>query len=111
MGESEAINLTDENFESEVLNSEVLVLVDFWAQWCGTCHMAGPVLDKIAGEYEGRLKVCKLNVDEHRDAAIKAGVQNVPTFSIYKTGQLVGQMTAVTPSFESDIKEKIDSHL
>ncbi len=111
MDEGKAINITDENYESEVLNSEVPVVVDFGAEWCGPCRMTGLVLDKIAEEYEGRLKVCKVDVDEQRGAAIKAGIQNIPTINIYKDGEIVDQMRGVTLSFESDLKEKIDSHL
>ena len=111
MEENSVINLTNENFESEVLNSEVLVLVDFWAEWCGTCRIAGAVLGKIADEYEGKVKVCKVDVDEYRDAAVKASVQSLPTLNIYKAGQIVDQITGIAPTFESDLKEKIESHL
>ena len=91
MAEGKAINLTDENFDAEVLQSATPVLVDFWAEWCGPCRMAGPVLDKIAEEYADRLKVCKINVDDQRDTAVKAGVQNIPTINIYKGGEVVDQ--------------------
>ena len=111
MTEGKAINLTDENFDAEVLQSATPVLVDFWAEWCGPCRMAGPVLDKIAEEYSDRLKVCKINVDDQRDTAVKAGVQNIPTINIYKGGEVVDQVTGVTPTFESDLKAKIDAHL
>jgi len=111
MAEGKAINITDENYDSEVLNSEIPVVVDFGAEWCGPCRMTGLVLDKIAEEYEGRLKVCRVDVDEHRDAAVKAGIQNIPTINIYKDGEIVDQLRGVTQSFESDLKEKIDSHL
>ena len=111
MTEGKAINLTDENFDAEVLQSATPVLVDFWAEWCGPCRMAGPVLDKIAEEYADRLKVCKINVDDQRDTAVKAGVQNIPTINIYKDGEVVDQVTGVTPTFESDLKAKIDAQL
>ena len=111
MAEGKAINITDENYESEVLSSEVPVVVDFGAEWCGPCRMTGLVLDKIAEEYKGRLKVCRVDVDEQRGAAIKAGIQNIPTINIYKDGEIVDQLRGVTQSFETDLKEKIDSHL
>ena len=111
MAEGKVINITNENYDSEVLNSEIPVLVDFEAEWCGPCRMTGLVLAKIAEEYEGRLKVCKVDVDEQRDAAVKAGIQNIPTINIYKDGEIVDQLRGGTPSFESDLKEKIDSHL
>jgi thioredoxin 1 len=105
------IDIKDETFENEVLKSNVPVLVDFWAPWCGPCIMAAPVLDKIASDYQGRLKVCKINVDEQRDTAIKYGIMSIPTMNIFKNGQVVGRITGVTPNFESDLKKKIESHL
>jgi thioredoxin 1 len=106
-----AVDLTDDTYDSEVLESEALVLVDFWAEWCGPCRMAGPVLDNIAAEYEGNVKVCKMNIDDHREAAVKAGVTSIPTLNIYKDGQIVDQIKGVTPSFEADLREKISLHL
>ena len=111
MDQGKAINISDADFESQVLNSEVPVLVDFWAEWCGPCRMAGPVLEKIAEQYEGRLKVCKLNVDDGRDTAVKCGVMSIPALHIFKDGAVVGQVTGVTPNFESDLRKKIDLHL
>jgi len=103
MEEEHIINLDDASFEEEVLKSELPVLVDFWAPWCGPCQMAAPVLEKIAQDYKGRLKVCKLNVDEGRETAIKNGIQSIPTLNIYKDGKLVDQMIGVVPD-EGDIK-------
>jgi thioredoxin 1 len=102
------IDIKDEAFENEVLKSNVPVLVDFWAPWCGPCIMAAPVLDKIANDYQGKLKVCKINVDEQRDTAIKYGIMSIPTMNIFKNGQVVGRITGVTPNFESDLKKKIE---
>ena len=106
-----AVDLTDENYDSEVLESDALVLVDFWAEWCGPCRMAGPVLDNIAAEFPGNVKVCKMNIDDHRDSAVKAGVTSIPTLNIYKGGQIVDQIKGVTPSFEADLRAKINTHL
>ncbi len=111
MAEGKTIDLTDENFESEVLNSQTPVLVDFWAQWCAPCLMAGPALVKIAEEYEGKLKVCKLNVDEARQTAIEYGIMSIPTLHIFKDGQMVDQIVGVTPSYHSDVKKKIEPYL
>ena len=111
MQEAKPIDVTDETFESEVLKSDKPVLVDFWAPWCGPCRMAAPVLEKIAQEYQGKLKVCKLNVDEARQTAINYGIMSIPTLNIYKNGKVVDQIIGVTPSYESDLKKKIEPHL
>jgi len=108
MEKGETIKVTDEDFEREVLKSDVPVIVDFWAPWCGPCQIAGPVLEKIAQEYRGRLKVCKLNVDEGRQTAIKYGIMSIPTLNIYKNGVVVDQIIGVTPNYESDLKKRID---
>lgn len=111
MEEGKPINIGDVDFESEVLKSETPVLVDFWAEWCGPCRMAAPVLEKLAQEYQGRLKVCKLNVDEGRQTAIEHGIMSIPTLNIFKDGQVIDQIIGVTPSYESDLKRKIEPHL
>ena len=109
--EGKPIDVCDEDFESQVLKSGVPVVVDFWAPWCGPCLMAAPVLEKIAQEYKGRLKVCKLNVDEARQTAINYGIMSIPTLNIYKDGKAIDQIIGVTPSYESDLKKKVEPHL
>ena len=111
MAEGKTIEVTDGTFQNEVLESEVPVLVDYWAPWCGPCLMAAPVLEKIADEYDGQLKVCKVNVDENREVASKYGIMSIPTMFVFKQGELVDQITGVTPNFESDLKEKIDAYV
>jgi thioredoxin 1 len=111
MEDGKPISLTDEDFGSEVLKAEGPVLVDFWAPWCGPCRMAGPVLDKIAEEYGGKVKVCKVNVEDQRQVAIDNGIMSIPTLNFYKNGELVDQITGVTPNYESDIKKKLDAQL
>ena len=86
------IILNDKNFESEVLKSPVPVLVDFWAPWCGPCQMMGPIVDEIAKEFEGKpVKIGKLNVDENAGAAEKYNVMSIPTFKIFKGGEVVDE--------------------
>jgi thioredoxin 1 len=111
MATEKTVEVTDDSFESEVLGSEVPVLVDYWAPWCGPCRMAAPVLEKIADEYEGRLKVCKMNVDENREVASGYRIMSIPTMQLFKNGDLVDQITGVTPNFESDLKRKVEPHL
>lgn len=111
MEEGKPIDVGDEDFESQVLKSQVPVLVDFWAPWCGPCRMAAPVLEKIAQQYEGKLKVCKLDVDQARRTATEYRIMSVPTLSIFKGGEVVDQITGVTPGYKSDIKKKIELHL
>ena len=83
------IKLTSANFEQEVLNSDIPVLVDFWATWCGPCMMLAPVVEEIANEYEGKVKVGKVNVDEEQGLAMKFGIMSIPTLMLFKDGQAV----------------------
>ncbi len=108
---SNALAVTDETFQSEVLDSDMPVVVDYWAEWCGPCRMASPVLDKIAEEYAGKVKVCKVNVDDARQTATQNGIMSIPTLHIFKGGQAVDQMVGVSPNFEDDLKKKIDAQL
>lgn len=90
---SEAIyQLTDSNFEGEVISSEKPVLVDFWAEWCGPCKMIAPELEKLADEKSGVLKVGRLNVDDNRDIAIKYGISSIPTLLLFKNGEVVKEL-------------------
>jgi thioredoxin 1 len=89
------VTLTDSNFEEEVIKSTIPVLVDFWAVWCGPCQMQNPILEDVAKEYKGKVKVGKLNVDENPNTAGKYGVMSIPTLMIFKDGQIVKQMVGV----------------
>ena len=111
MAASGKIEVTDDVFTSEVLESDIPVLVDFWAPWCGPCRTAAPVLEKIAGQYEGQLKVCEVNIDNERETAMQYGIMSIPTMLLFKDGQVVDQLTGVPPSFEADLKRRIDRHL
>lgn len=100
------IILTSDNFESEVIASEIPVLVDFWATWCGPCKMLGPVISQIADEYEGKVKVGKVNVDDEEELAAQYGIQSIPTVLLFKGGQVVEQSLGFKPKafFEGLIK-------
>ena len=93
------IVLTQENFEKEVLNSDLPVLVDFWATWCGPCRMLAPVIEEIAKEFDGKIKVGKVNVDEQMGLAIKYRVEAIPTLIMFKDGQIAKKTTGF---FEKD---------
>ena len=85
------MEITSENFRKEVLNSEVPVLVDFWASWCNPCKMMSPIVEEIAGEMEGKIKVFKLNVDEERNLSIKYNIMSIPAFLLFKDGKVEKQ--------------------
>jgi len=101
------IKLNDENFKKEVLDEKSMsVMVDFWAEWCMPCKMLGPVVEEIAKDYAGKLKVCKLNIDENQKSAIDYGVISIPTLIFFKNGQVVDQEVGFVP--KEAIAEKID---
>ena len=88
MSSSQIQHVTDDSFEPEVLKSDVPVLVDYWAEWCGPCKMIAPILDQVAQEYDGRLKIAKLNVDENQSTPAKFGIRGIPTLMLFKNGNL-----------------------
>ena len=99
------ITITNENFESEVMQSQIPVLVDFWASWCGPCKMLAPVVAQIADEYEGRVKVGKVNVDEQPDLSRKYGIASIPTLMLFENGQVKNTSVGFMP------KEQIEEML
>ena len=101
------VELTDASFDEIVNSSDVPVLVDFWAPWCGPCKMLAPVLDDIAGEYGDKLKVCKVDTDEHRDAAVEYAISAIPTIILFKGGQIEKKWVGMTT--KQDITEAIDA--
>lgn len=92
-----ALTFNGANFQAEVLSADKPVLVDFWAVWCGPCRMLAPTIDDLAGEYESRAKIGKVNVDENQDIAAKYGVMSIPTVMIFKGGNVVEQFVGVQP--------------
>jgi thioredoxin 1 len=103
------IELTDANFQIEVLKSDVPVLVDFWAVWCGPCQMVAPVVEEIASEYAGKLKVGKVDVDNNRQTAGSFGIRSIPTLFLYKGGEVVETVVGALP--KSEIVKKISKHI
>lgn len=103
------IQLTDANFEQEVINSEHPVLVDFWAEWCGPCKMIAPILDEIAKDYAGQLVVGKLNVDENTETAPKYGIRGIPTLLLFKNGSVAA--TKVGALSKTQLSEFINDNI
>jgi len=103
------IAVSDDSFEKDVMNAELPVLVDFWAEWCGPCKMIAPILDDIAKTYEGRLKVAKINIDENAATPQKFGVRGIPTLMLFKNGEL--ESTKVGAISKSQLTAFLDSHL
>ena len=103
------IHITDDNFEQEVLQSNTPVLVDYWAEWCGPCKMIAPALDQIASEYQGRLKVAKLNIDENQSTPPKYGIRGIPTLMLFKNGNV--EATKVGALSKSQLTAFLDSNI
>ena len=103
------IKVTDENFKQEVLESSIPVLVDFWAEWCMPCRLVAPAVEELAEEYQGKLKVCKLNVDEGPQTSSEYGIMSIPTLAIFKKGKLVDKIIGAVP--KTEIISKIEPHI
>jgi thioredoxin 1 len=101
--------ISDDSFEQEVLQAGVPVLVDFWADWCGPCKMISPILDEVAKEYSGKLKVCKLNIDENQATPPKFGIRGIPTLMIFKNGNV--EATKVGALSKSQLTAFVDSNI
>ena len=102
-----ALEITDNNFEKEVLENEQVTLVDFWASWCGPCRMIAPVIDELSEEFEGKATIGKLNVDENQEVSAKYGVRSIPTLLFIKNGEVVDKQVGVAP--KSVLQEKLNA--
>jgi thioredoxin 1 len=109
MAGQNTIVLTDSGWDQEVLGSDVPVLVDFWAEWCGPCRMMSPTIDAVASEYAGRVKVGKLNVDENGNTAMRYNIRGIPTLLLIKGGQVVDQRVGAVG--KSDVQKMIEAHV
>jgi len=97
MSATQPVKLTDATFESEVIESDQPVLIDFWAEWCGPCHRVAPLIDALAGEYDGRAKVAKLNVDENPQVSRLLNIRSIPTLMVFNNGELVETAVGTRP--------------
>lgn len=91
------VTITNDNFDSEVLKSDIPVLVDFWAEWCGPCKIVGPILAELSGTYDGKFKIAKLNVDENADLTGRFNIMSIPTMKFFKNGEVVGEIVGAAP--------------
>jgi thioredoxin 1 len=103
------VELTEANFSQEVLKSDTPVLIDFWAEWCGPCKMIAPVVEELAKEYAGKLKVGKLDVDSHQAVATQYGIRSIPTLLVFKGGKVVDQIVGAVP--KKVLADKVSKHV
>jgi thioredoxin len=101
--------VTEQTFEGEVLKADVPVLVDFWAEWCGPCRMVAPIVEELAGEYAGRLKVMKLDVDDNQNLAVRYNVMSIPTLGVFRGGEMIERIVGYMP--KQEIKRRLDGAL
>jgi thioredoxin len=101
--------VTEQTFESEVLKSDLPVLVDFWAEWCGPCRMVAPIVEELAGEYEGRLKVMKVDVDDNQRLAMRFSIMSIPTLGVFRGGEMIERIVGYMP--KPELKRRLDGAL
>jgi len=101
------LEVSDSSFESEIIKSDLPAMVDFWAEWCGPCKMVGPVVEELAGEYQGKIKIAKMDVDQNRETPAKFGIRNIPTLILFKGGEVVKTIIGAQPksSIDDELKK------
>ena len=101
------LEVSDANFDSEIVNSDIPSMVDFWAEWCGPCKKVGPVIEELAAEYNGKIKIAKMDVDSNRQTPAKFGIRNIPTLILFKGGKVVNTIVGAQPktSIEEELKK------
>lgn len=104
-----ALEFTDSNFQSEVLDTDQVTVVDFWAEWCGPCKAIGPIIEELASEYNGKAKIGKVNVDHNQDISIKYGIRSIPTILFFKNGEVVDKQ--VGAASKAILQQKIEAHM
>jgi thioredoxin 1 len=103
------LQVSDDNFEEEIIKADLPALVDFWAEWCGPCRMVGPIVEELAKEYEGKIKVAKMDVDKNRQTPAKFGIRNIPTLIFFKNGEVAQTIIGAQPkgNLEEELKKLI----
>jgi len=109
MASPNIVELTDDNFDTEILQSELPALVDFWAVWCGPCKQIAPSVEALAGEYQGKLKVAKMDIDTHQITPQRYGIRSIPTLLVFKGGRVVGQIIGAVP--RSKLEAEVKKHM
>ena len=99
---SDVLQVTDGTFEEEIIKSELPVMVDFWAEWCGPCKIVGPTVEELAKDYEGRIKIAKMDVDSNRETPTRFGIRNIPTLILFKNGEVIQTIVGAHPKSHLD---------
>ena len=106
---AQPLHVNDDNFKQEVLESDIPAVIDFWAPWCGPCRMIAPIIEEMATEYEGKAKMCKVNVDDSQQTAMQYGIRSIPTVLIFKNGEVVESIIGAVP--KQRIVESLEKHI